>query len=109
MDPITAVSNNTYLVIGVTVGLVWVIQKAIALRKEAKSFVAHVVEEKMPEAIKASLKNGIQELVDRKNAEQETRMVKYIDECFHKHETREEAHLEKLIAELRESNSKRRR
>lgn len=97
MDPIAAVSEHGLLLVGVAVGLVWVIQKAIALRREAKEFVAHVVDERMPEAIKASLKNGIQELVDKKNAEQEGRMVKYIQQCFKDHEEREDANIAKLM------------
>lgn len=91
------VQEHLALLVMVTVGAVWVINKALALSKSAKSFVSHVVDERVPDSIKKSLNNGIQELVDRKNAEQETRMVKYIQECFKEHEHREEQNIERLL------------
>lgn len=103
---LSQIREHLPLIIGVTVGLVWIVNKAASGYKAAKEFVAHTVDEKLPAAIKASLNNGIGEMMTRLNAEQDKRWLEAMEKAFRDHEVREDAKLERTIDRMRKRKAR---
>lgn len=83
------------------VALWWIASRVIQTRNAAKQFVAHIVDERMPKAIKDALHNGIRDMVTTLNAEQDRRWSDSMHTAFREHEERENASVTKAIESAR--------
>jgi hypothetical protein len=77
-------------------GLYLAVRKVIEWRNDAKAFVAHVVEEKVPAMIHKTLSNGIRSV-----------MADVVKEEIAKHEVTEEERFRRVLEESRQSRRRR--
>lgn len=112
MEFIDTVGEHFYLLIGIALGLYWIIKRIIESVNAAKSFVNHAIDERMPQKIKDTLSNGggeiIRKIVRDANDEQSRLHTKELEDRFVKHEAQEEQRFRDIEAEVFPPRRKRR-